>query len=1090
MIKRVRALCFVLLHLLAFTPSLHAQTTDQLKPKIVLQTLPYGGIEVAAWTPDDRYIITAGDASRLVLIWDAQTGYIVDRIPLPGGSSRTSTVSKRLVAMWISDDGAKASISAREVDASEVRFEGRVRSGVPTVTYHLDLQSRTFLMSAVGGALMRVAIPDSEADKLRDEQRKWAEQDRANSEKTRKTRDELIARYERGATNADDESELLPLPASHDGKRTLHRSPDGLVIKEASIDDIELKLERNLRFRDAALSDDGTVLAMLPEPAPQTKGGTNESHIELFDTTTGQFLNRITLQGEYYRVQWVAPEKLLATGTPENGFGTDNKPATRAALIDSGSASISEWIKPQCFMRPTKMGVFFGAGLANCSATGGNDVGLKRYDSAQRKWRPFGTIPMEDGAKIVDIAISYTGNALTAVTVTADGITHFNVLDANTGNLIKQKLFDGRGPVSKVIMFDDDMLFVSSDSDSATWGITDDDWAPMPITSANTRLIETNASVVALAGEGDDLISLMDLKTGQALPSINFGRVLAGGFLAETPIFWALSAHDGLRLWNTSTSDWRELITTYFFSDQGFVAVTPEGRYDTNQDPDSSLFRWLVPDRPFQSLGSQTFMRDYFTPGLAEAVMTCTYFSDCDTSLPPLKPIADLNRVIPEVVITNVEPGSTPDEAVISVVVTNGVDPTAPAGKNTSGVYDLRLFRDYRFADQKPNAQDLEDQSALEDWRKVNVLVDDDDAPNDGVFHKTFTVLVPTAADKAKMLFTAYAFNEDRVKSETAYSEDYVRPAMTPRKPRAFVVSIGIDDYTEARLKLNYAAADAQQMERQLKNFPGYEMRNLVVAATPGSKVQPTADSINLIFAMLAGFDREEGLKMLSEAGIDGSVLDRSMPDDVVIFTFSGHGWADPQRNFYLIPSDGEWSDSADEPNAQSLVNMNEMTMWLRVMDASEIVLIIDACHAGASVQTANFKAGPMGDPGLGQLAYDKGIRILVATQAEDVALEDANLRHGLLTYALTGKDEAFAKADGILDGVPDRKISLDEWITYPLDRLPTMNDDKRVTGNDDEQNISFRFPGRTIKPVKKVQQPTLFDYGDWSKVILKAKSK
>ena len=166
------------------------------------------------------------------------------------------------------------------------------------------------------------------------------------------------------------------------------------------------------------------------------------------------------------------------------------------------------------------------------------------------------------------------------------------------------------------------------------------------------------------------------------------------------------------------------------------------------------------------------------------------------------------------------------------------------------------------------------------------------------------------------------------------------------------------------------------------------------------------------------------------------------------------------------------------------------MTMWLRIMDASEIVLIIDACHAGASVQTANFKAGPMGDPGLGQLAYDKGIRILVATQAEDVALEDANLRHGLLTYALTGKDEAFAKADGILDGVPDRKISLDEWITYPLDRLPTMNDDKRVTGNDNEQSISFRFPGRTIKPVKKVQQPTLFDYGDWSKVTLKAKRK
>jgi Caspase domain len=237
-------------------------------------------------------------------------------------------------------------------------------------------------------------------------------------------------------------------------------------------------------------------------------------------------------------------------------------------------------------------------------------------------------------------------------------------------------------------------------------------------------------------------------------------------------------------------------------------------------------------------------------------------------------------------------------------------------------------------------------------------------------------------------------------------------------------------------------------------------------------------------------------LKILAGFGIDGSVLEQSSPDDLVIISFSGHGWADPQRNFYMLPSDAVWPElpegdaRPDGPLPSTLVNMDEMTTWLRIMDAADIVLIIDACHAGASVETPNFKAGPLGDRGLGQLAYDKGIKILVATQAEDVAVEDSKLRHGLLTYALAGPGEGLVDADGMVDGNQDGRISLDEWINYPIYRLPTLNEDRRVTGGAEAETSSFRFPGRVEQPFKKVQQPTLFDYGNPSRVILRGKGK
>ena len=59
----------------------------------------------------------------------------------------------------------------------------------------------------------------------------------------------------------------------------------------------------------------------------------------------------------------------------------------------------------------------------------------------------------------------------------------------------------------------------------------------------------------------------------------------------------------------------------------------------------------------------------------------------------------------------------------------------------------------------------------------------------------------------------------------------------------------------------------------------------------------------------------------------------------------------------------------------------------MRPIDAGDITLILDASHSGAIVG-AEFKPGPSADSTLGQLAYDKGMRILTATTSDEAALE------------------------------------------------------------------------------------------------------
>jgi hypothetical protein len=129
------------------------------------------------------------------------------------------------------------------------------------------------------------------------------------------------------------------------------------------------------------------------------------------------------------------------------------------------------------------------------------------------------------------------------------------------------------------------------------------------------------------------------------------------------------------------------------------------------------------------------------------------------------------------------------------------------------------------------------------------------------------------------------------------------------------------------------------------------------------------------------------------------------------------------------------------------------------------MTLILDACFSAESVQAGDFKPGPLGSRGLGQLAYDKRMRVLAASQSDEVAHEYDYLQQGLLTYVLThdGLDE------GKADWKPvDKKITVGEWLAYAADAVPKFVPDqskaptsKAATGRfgSSPTNTSFQVP-------------------------------
>lgn len=604
------------------------------------------------------------------------------------------------------------------------------------------------------------------------------------------------------------------------------------------------------------------------------------------------------------------------------------------------------------------------------------------------------------------------------------------------------------------------------------------------------------------------------------------GRV---GFHPRLPLLWVEGRGGRIDFYRTSAisaaSDSNPLGTplfTLFRLPSGrFFAIDAEGRYDTNLPPDTDAVRWTVSDAPLQSLAPQTFMRDYYQPGLMRRLLECVSdgVANCSARFPAIRSLATLNRVLPKVRIVEIKPGKTPDVAIVSVEVEDGFEPDAVNGKTATGVYDVRVFRNGKLElhhpeqvfeemferQAKANTLTSEQRMALTQaergeanpelvaenlrsdlgyWRKYSQVWKD---PVRGYPRLDFTIPLPTIAGSEESEFSVYAFNEDRVKSETV-SAKFRRPPVAPRKPRAFVISIGIDAYDSPRLQLNFAASDAELIGDRLARIPGYEVHRITLAGKrlPNGKTSRfTRLDFDAMFSSMGRHDIPVIIQKLGEDGFDASQLDHPNADDILILTFSGHGWADRQGNFYLLPSDAVWPEGADAPNTSTLISSENLAMVMGYFHVSEIAMIIDACHSAASVDAGGFRPGPMGDAGLGQLAFDKGIRILAATQAGDVALEDPTLRQGLLTFALAG--EGITQTGGKADSDGDGRITLDEWLAYGARRMPSLIAELGVRHVAAGGDRSRGWIPSTTQSASGGQEPALFDFNKVpSKIVLR----
>ncbi len=645
--------------------------------------------------------------------------------------------------------------------------------------------------------------------------------------------------------------------------------------------------------------------------------------------------------------------------------------------------------------------------------------------------------------------------------------------------------------------------------------------------------------------------TLLTFSIYKTLYNWEYGKNIVGQFPTGTDFWGTLSyspegtvlalggVESKVRLFNMD----KEVETGYLVDPAGeeWMTVTPDGRFDSGELDDIKEVHWIMPYAIYKPQPVEAFMRFYYEPRLLGRIVDGEEFA-------PVPDLSTLNITQPSVKITNIKQTS-PETVSVTVEVASvksELQKDASGNPLTSGIYDIRLFRNgqlvgYTTSSEKfelyVNKQKTSINEERSAWRQAHRVNTDASERTTIVFD---SIKVPQRADIKQVEFSAYGFNEDRVKSLADKKRFDIQSNGTMRKGRAFIITVGVNAFENPTFNLDFAANDARLTQEKMSNLlkasgrfddvislsllSDYENR----AGKPFvTERLATKDNFKRVLMALSKYGAKPLVATTPTSGTENKVesttkkevtrgsknspkktppaesqtpvvstsisipniekLQSATPDDTVLILFSSHGFKDVQGNFYLVPFDtgiGSKKEVSETVRTKS-ISSDELSLWMRDIDAGEILMIVDACYSSAAVMGKDFKPGPMGSRGLGQLSYDKGMRILAATQEDNVALESKKKKQGLLTYALIIDGLDSQKADF---KPQDKSISIIEWLEYGVGRVPaiygeefggTKDLEDEPANNSSGGNSTTPQNGSQTTPKKKgkIQQPTLFDF-------------
>jgi WD40 repeat protein len=254
--------------------------------------------------------------------------------------------------------------------------------------------------------------------------------------------------------------------------------------------------------------------------------------------------------------------------------------------------------------------------------------------------------------------------------------------------------------------------------------------------------------------------------------------------------------------------------------------------------------------------------------------------------------------------------------------------------------------------------------------------------------------------------FSATANNKDRMESDAPTAEIFSEYAS--KTSTCHVLAVGINQYKNPRMSLNYAKPDADSFSKIMDAKGGNLFKSIELHTLYDD--QATRNNI------LAKMDELAG---------------KIHPEDVFIFYYAGHG-SMVENQFYFIPTETLRLYDVQTLHKEAIEAVMLQDKFKNIKALKQLI-IMDACQSGGSVELLANR-GASEEKAIAQLSRSAGIHVMASAGSEQFAAEFTELGHGLFTYVL------IRALQGEADGAPkDGKVTIYELKSFIDDQVPEM---------------------------------------------------
>jgi WD40 repeat protein len=608
----------------------------------------------------------------------------------------------------------------------------------------------------------------------------------------------------------------------------------------------------------------------------------------------------------------------------------------------------------------------------------GNYIVIGSWDGLVRIWDVhtgvlIQTIRAHDDASPYSVQFSHNG--LYVLSGGLDG--KLKIFEIDTGSEVKE-LIGHTDVVSSIRRHPDGKLMVSVSWDGRVkiWDVgTGMQVKRFSAHDARVQAVDIDVTgKYMVTGSDDNTAKFWDIAESRLITTfIGHAGTVSSVNISPDGKFLITGSHDGtIKSWDMKTG--KELLTYIFIGENDWLIKTKEGYFDASDGAKKSIF--FV--KGTQIYNIDQFFEEFYRPGLLNEVYRTGGQIKTEATL--LKRLEESPP--PTVNIVPPEDGDTIRKSSLPLMVR--------LINNGGGIQEIRI---------QNNGKSLPfDNSLLQQINREGKY-----------FSRTINIdLVP---GENKVLVSAYSYGRIESQPDTI-TVFYKGPQ---RVINCYLIAIGINEYRNPALDLNYARADAEAFskiiqDRSIGLFKKIEIHELIDTAATKNNILSLMDELSRIVK----------------------------PEDVLLFYYAGHG-SMVENKFFFIPTESVSLYQEDKLNQESIY-AGLVQEKLKNIPALKQIVILDACQSGGSTEIL-AQRGASEEKALAQLSRGSGVHVLAASGSEQFAAEVSELGHGVFTYIILDA------LQGSADGAPkDGNVTVYELKAYLNDQVPEITEKYKGT--------------------------------------------